>query len=50
MNLPKLAITRPVATAMCFTALMLIGVMALFRLPVELYPNISFGEISIIIP
>jgi HAE1 family hydrophobic/amphiphilic exporter-1 len=49
MNLPKLAITRPVRTAMFFTAFILIGVMALFRLPVELYPNISFGEISIII-
>jgi len=49
MNLPKLAITRPVATIMFFTAFILIGVAALFRLPVELYPNISFGEISIII-
>ncbi len=49
MNLPKLAITRPVATIMFFTAFILIGIMALFRLPVELYPNISFGEISIII-
>ncbi|UCD55307.1 MAG: efflux RND transporter permease subunit [Candidatus Omnitrophota bacterium] len=49
MNLPKLAITRPVATAMFFTAFILVGIMALFRLPVELYPNISFGEISIII-
>ena len=49
MNLPKLAITRPVATIMFFTIFILIGVMALFKLPVELYPNISFGEISIII-
>lgn len=48
MNLPKLAITRPVATAMFFTAFILIGIVSLFRLPVELYPNISFGEISII--
>jgi len=49
MNLPKLAITRPVATIMFFTAFILIGITALFRLPVELYPNISFGEISIIV-
>ena len=49
MNLPKLAITRPVATLMFFTAFILIGIIALFRLPVELYPNISFGEVSIII-
>ncbi len=49
MNLPKLAITRPVATIMLFAAFVLIGIVALFRLPVELYPNISFGEISIIV-
>ena len=49
MNLPKIAITRPVATIMIFTAFILIGVIALFRLPVELYPNISFGEVSIIV-
>ncbi|MFH1593592.1 MAG: efflux RND transporter permease subunit [Candidatus Omnitrophota bacterium] len=49
MNLPKLAIRRPVATTMVFTAFILIGFISLFRLPVELYPNISFGEISIII-
>ena len=49
MNLPELAIKRPVATAMCFTALILIGLISLTRLPVELHPNISFGEISIIV-
>ena len=49
MNLPKLAITRPVATVMVFTAFILIGCISLFRLPIELYPNISFGEISIFI-
>ncbi|MCQ9206832.1 MAG: efflux RND transporter permease subunit, partial [Omnitrophica bacterium] len=49
MNLPKLAISRPVATAMVFTALALFGLFSLFQLPLELYPNISFGEISIII-
>ncbi|NQU95642.1 MAG: efflux RND transporter permease subunit [Candidatus Omnitrophica bacterium] len=49
MNLPELAIKRPVATAMCFIALILIGLISLTRLPVELHPNISFGEISIIV-
>jgi len=49
MNLPKLAITRPVATIMFFTAFIMVGILAIFRLPVELYPNISFGEISIIV-
>ena len=49
MNLPKLAITKPVATVMVFTALVLMGLISLVRLPVELYPNISFGEVSIIV-
>ena len=34
---------------MFFTIFILIGIISLFRLPVELYPNISFGEISIIV-
>jgi len=49
MNLPKLAITRPISTAMVFLALILVGLISLSRLPVELSPNVSFGEISIII-
>ncbi len=34
---------------MTYTVLVLLGVLSLMQLPVELYPNISFGEISIII-
>jgi HAE1 family hydrophobic/amphiphilic exporter-1 len=34
---------------MVYTILILSGVISLLQLPVELYPNISFGEISIII-
>jgi len=34
---------------MVYIILMLLGGLSLLRLPVELYPNISFGEISIII-
>jgi Cation/multidrug efflux pump len=34
---------------MTYTVLVLAGVLSLLQLPVELYPNISFGEISIII-
>ncbi|MBL7158184.1 MAG: efflux RND transporter permease subunit [Candidatus Omnitrophica bacterium] len=49
MNLPKLAITRPISTAMAFLALILVGLISLSRLPVELSPNVSLGEISIII-
>jgi len=34
---------------MIYSALCLMGVISLMRLPVELYPDISFGQISIII-
>ena len=49
MNLPSFSIKRPVTMLMIYLILVLMGVICLLQLPVELYPNISFGEISIII-
>lgn len=49
MSLPSFSIKRPVTMLMVYTILILLGIISLLRLPVELYPNISFGEISIII-
>jgi HAE1 family hydrophobic/amphiphilic exporter-1 len=49
MSLPAFSIKRPVTMAMVYTILILMGGLALGQLPVELYPNISFGEVSIII-
>src|SRR3989338_10730660 len=49
MSLPSFSVSRHVTMLMAYTILVLIGVLALTQLPVELYPNISFGEISIII-
>lgn len=49
MSLSKLAITRPIAIIMVFSAALLMGIVSLFYLPVELYPNISFHNISIIV-
>lgn len=49
MNLPEFSIKRPVTMLMVYIILILLGVLSLLQLPVELYPNISFGEISIII-
>jgi len=49
MNLPEVAIKRPITILMIFSALLLFGIVSLTRLPVELYPNVSFGEISILI-
>lgn len=49
MNLPAFSIKKPVTMLMIYMTLLLIGIICLTQLPVELYPNISFGEISIII-
>ena len=49
MSLPSFSIKRPVTMLMVYTILILLGFLSLLQLPVELYPNISFGEISIII-
>ena len=49
MNLSKLAIIRPITMIMVFSAAFLVGLVSLFYLPVELYPNVSLHNISIII-
>ena len=49
MSLPSFSIKRPVTMLMIYTILILAGIISLMQLPVELYPNISFGEVSIII-
>ena len=49
MSIPTFSIKRPVTMLMIYISLILFGIISLMQLPVELYPNISFGEISIII-
>ncbi|MBD3296213.1 MAG: MMPL family transporter [Candidatus Omnitrophica bacterium] len=49
MSLSSFSIKRPISTIMIFAALCLMGAISLTRLPVELYPDISFGQISIIV-
>ncbi len=49
MNLPEISIKKPITVFMVVLIVLLFGVVSLTKLPVELYPNTSFGEISIII-
>ncbi|MCX5679416.1 MAG: efflux RND transporter permease subunit [Candidatus Omnitrophica bacterium] len=49
MSLPSFSIQKPITMLMIYSALVLAGLLALTQLPVELYPNIAFGEVSIII-
>ncbi|MCM8780761.1 MAG: efflux RND transporter permease subunit, partial [Candidatus Omnitrophica bacterium] len=47
MSLPKLSVRRPTAVSMFFIGATLMGAIAFRLLPVEMMPNISFGDITI---
>ena len=47
MSLPSLSIRRPTAVSMFFIGVVLIGTIAFRMLPVEMMPNVSFGDITI---
>ena len=49
MSLPSFSVQRRITILMLYLAFALIGVIGLTRLPIELYPNFSFGDISIIV-
>jgi HAE1 family hydrophobic/amphiphilic exporter-1 len=44
----KLAIQRPIAVTMLFTALVLIGILSYQRLPVDLLPSITYPRLTVI--
>ena len=49
MNLPKLAVNRPITMLMLFLGIILIGTVSLTHLKVELMPDTSYEDISIIV-
>lgn len=49
MGLPRLSIERPITILMLFLGILIVGTIALGRLPIELLPNFSFGDISIFV-
>src|SRR3989338_3427900 len=49
MNLSEISIKKPVTVSMVALIFLIFGFVSLTKLPVELYSNTSFGEISIII-
>ncbi len=48
MSLPRFAIRRPVTTIMVCVAVVLLGVIAWLRMPQELFPSITYPQISIV--
>ncbi len=49
MSLPSFSLRRPITVTMLYLGMSLVGAIGLTQLPVELYPNFSFGDISIIV-
>ena len=48
MKLAKMAIERPVATLMCYIAVILLGFISLRQLSVDLLPEISYPRLSVV--
>ncbi|HUU41735.1 MAG TPA: efflux RND transporter permease subunit, partial [Desulfatiglandales bacterium] len=47
MNLPSLAVKRPITTSMFFFALLIFGSISLFRLPIDILPDITYPSITV---
>jgi len=48
MKLIRLAVERPVTTAMVYAAIVLIGIISVISLPKELFPTVTFPELHIV--
>jgi len=49
MSLSSFSVKKPVTICMLFFGVILVGVVSLSRLPVELMPNVAYGDVSIIV-
>ena len=47
MSLPRLAVRRPVTMSMMSISIVLIGIVALSRLPVDLMPDVTFPSLTV---
>ena len=48
MKLPEFGVKRPVATLMLFSALILMSAVAIFKLKIDLFPEIEPPVISVL--
>jgi len=48
MSLPRFAVRRPVTTLMIYLGILLLGVIAWTRLPQELYPPITYPQLTVV--
>jgi Cation/multidrug efflux pump len=49
MSLPRFSVNRPIMIFMIYAGAMILGAVSLNKLPVELMPNTSFGNVTIFI-
>ncbi len=47
MSLPRIAVRRPVTMSMLSISIVLIGIVALSRLPVDLMPDVTFPSLTV---
>jgi hydrophobic/amphiphilic exporter-1 (mainly G- bacteria), HAE1 family len=47
MSIPRLAIERPVTMFMLSSVIVLLGMISLWRLPVDLMPDITYPSITV---
>ena len=47
MSLYGSAVKRPVTTALCFVAVVIMGLFSLSKLPIDLYPDIDTNTIMV---
>src|SRR5512133_2053455 len=48
MRLPELGVKRPIFTLMLFIAFLVLGLVSLFKLPVDLFPEVETPSITVI--
>ncbi len=49
MSLPRYSVNKPITVLMIFLGALILGIISLSKLPVELMPNTSFGNVTIFI-
>lgn len=48
MKLPEFSVNRPVTTSMFFIGVLMLGVISLSRLPRELFPSITYPQLTVV--
>ena len=49
MSLPRLAVRRPVTMSMISGVVVLLGAVALVRLPVDLMPDVTYPSLTVVV-